>query len=233
MQASHDSMPVPFPPPRICILGAGKFGRLAAERLGRRYPQASILVVDERREMLEGISRDFGLPVLAEALHQFLDTPRIDRETWIVPALPIHFALEWLVHELNKIGRSDHLPVPAAVLDQIPNAYQAASGSLCASYATFICPDNCNEPDQICTVTKSPRPGNLFEVLARIEVAGFQVHVVRSWQLAPGVGGYPAESLNRVRDRITATPRARCLLATSCRCHGVIDALSWDGTGTG
>lgn len=228
MQASGASFPVPFPPPRICILGAGQFGRLASQRLGRRYPEASFLVVDERREKLEGIERDVGLPVLAEDLQTFLDNPWITEGTWIVPAIPIQFAFEWVIHELQKSGECAHLPIPAGVAEQIPNPYRAAGGSLCASFATFICPDTCNEPDEICTYTRNPRPGNLFEVLAQIQVPGFDVIVVRSWQLAPGVGGYPYGSLSAVLKQIMESPKGRYLLATSCRCHGVIDALSWE-----
>ena len=233
MQASGASFPAPFPPPKICILGAGQFGRLAAQRLSRRYPEAAFLVVDERRERLEGITREVGLPVLAEALQTFLDNPWISEPTWIVPAIPVQFAFEWVMHELQKRGRCERLPVPEGVAEQIPNPYRAAGGSLCASFATFICPDSCNEPDELCTHTGKPRPGNLFEVLAKVEVPGFEVIVVRSWQLAPGVGGYPYASLGAVLQQITATPKGCSLLATSCRCHGVMDALSWERTQKG
>jgi hypothetical protein len=110
---------------------------------------------------------------------------------------------------------------------QIPNPYLAPSGSLCASFATFICPDTCNEPDDICTHTKGPRPGNLFDELARIQAPNFDVLVIRSWQLAPGVGGYTGASVGKVRERIEQSEEGRYLIATSCRCHGVIDALGW------
>lgn len=233
MQASSVSFPAPFPPPRICILGAGQFGRLAAQRLSRRYPEAAFLVVDERGEKLEGIAGEVGLPVLAEDLQNFLDHPWIDERTWIVPAIPVQFAFEWVIHELRKSGQGERLPIPEGVAEQIPNPYRAAGGSLCASFATFICPDSCNEPDELCTHTGKPRPGNLFEVLARVEVPGFDVIVVRSWQLAPGVGGYPCGSLSAVLQQITATPKGRYLLATSCRCHGVMDALRWERTRQG
>lgn len=233
MQVSDSAIPGPFPPQRICILGAGQFGRLAAQRLSRRYGQASFLVVDERREKVEGIARDLGLPVVVENLQAFLDHPWFDETTWIVPALPLHFAFQWVIHDLRKHGRVEPLPIPEAVAEQIPNPYRAAGGSLCASFATFICPNTCNEPDEICTYTKKPRPGNLFEVLARIEVPEFEVIVVRSWQLAPGVGGYAGRSLSTVLHQISETPKGRFLLATSCRCHAVIDALRWERTRKG
>jgi hypothetical protein len=230
LQAS-DAIPAPFPPQRICILGAGQFGTLAAQRLIKRYPEASFLVADERREKLERIERDFGLTVSLEDTQSFLENDWVDDGTWIIPAVPVHFAFEWIVNELKKTGQTELLPVPEAVEGQIPNPYRALSGALCASFATFICPDICNEPDEICTYTKSPRPGNLFEELTRVKLPGFDVIVVRSWQLAPGVGGYPRGSLRSVLDKIAETPEGRYLIATSCRCHGVIDALRWQSTG--
>ncbi|MEE4608314.1 MAG: hypothetical protein V2L15_05450, partial [Desulfobacteraceae bacterium] len=43
-------MTTPPPPSRLLILGAGRFGRLAAQRLGRRHPGAAITVVDQATE---------------------------------------------------------------------------------------------------------------------------------------------------------------------------------------
>jgi hypothetical protein len=52
------------------------------------------------------------------------------------------------------------------------------------------------------------------------------VVVVRSWQLAPGVGGYPAKYLEERLHEVSRRA-GTYLVATSCRCHGVIDLLSW------
>ena len=227
MQDFDETFPGLFPPQRIGIVGAGHFGYLAAQRLSRRYPEASFLVVDHRREKLDRIERDFRLPVHAEDLPSFFEDAWVDDKTWIIPAVPVHFAFAWLLHELQKTGCAEPLPVPETVTAQIPNPYQAPSGSLCASFATFICPDTCNEPDAMCTYTKAPRRGNLYEELAKITVPGCDVIVIRSWQLAPGVGGYPGSILKGVLDKITNGPEGCRLIATSCRCHGVIDALRW------
>jgi hypothetical protein len=102
------------------------------------------------------------------------------------------------------------------------------SGTLYASYATFRCPDACNEPDELCTHTRQPRPGNLFEHLAGLHVTGYAVEVLRSWQLAPGVGGYQGAQLWKLLERVQQS-RGRFLIATSCRCHAVIDVLSFGG----
>jgi hypothetical protein len=229
LQEQDVSSPSFFPPQRISILGAGHFGYLAAQRLSGRYPHASFLVVDQSEEKLDQIEKAFGLPVHTEDTTSFIENTWVDDSTWIIPAVPVHFAFQWALHELKKAGRVEPLAVPATVEAQIPNPYRALNGSLCASFATFICPDYCNEPDEICTYTKSPRRGNLFEELGKINLPGFDVIVIRSWQLAPGVGGYPKSSLKKALQEITVKPEGRCLIATSCRCHGVIDGLRWEG----
>jgi hypothetical protein len=211
----------------IWIVGAGHFGYLAAQRLSKRYPEASFLVVDHRRDKLQRIAADFALPVHAEDLDSFFESRQVDDSTWIVPAIPIHYAFAWLLHELKQSGHAALLSVQPTVEAQIPNPYRAPSGSLCASFATFICPDSCNEPDDICTYTKDPRPGNLFDKLGGITVPNCDVIVIRSWQLAPGVGGYPGSILKGAAEKIATRAEGCFLVATSCRCHGVIDALSW------
>jgi hypothetical protein len=215
-----------FPPEEIWIFGAGRFGYLAAKRLSRRYPQAPMRVVDRREEKLAVIRDEMGVETIAEEAVAFLSGNPLADTLWIIPAVPIHLALEWMLAHLGKAGNARSLPVPEAVDSLVPNPFRTASGTLYASFATFICPDACNEPDEMCTYTRQPRPGILYEVLDRIRAPGFRTTVVRSWQLAPGVGGYTAGYLRKVLEGIQAEPGAH-LVATCCRCHGVIDGLEW------
>jgi hypothetical protein len=214
--------------PNIWILGAGHFGRIAARRLARRYPQASLLVVDSRREKLLDLAASPGLATYAEDAMEFLKRQALTADQWIIPAIPVHVALLWLLQALEPDGRGKIVPVPADADALVPNPYRVPSGTLYASYATFRCPDACNEPDELCTHTRQPRLGNLFERLAGLHVTGYAVEVLRSWQLAPGVGGYQGAQLRELLERVQRS-RSRFLIATSCRCHAVIDGLSFEG----
>lgn len=227
IQQRNSSVPQPFPPRAIRILGAGRFGRLAAERLGKRFPRASIRVVDQREERLKAVERDFGLPTQAEDALSHLSRGEFSDDVWIIPAVPVHVAFHWVLDRLSRSGSARMLPVPDAADSQVPNPYRVADGTLFASYATFICPDACNEPDDICTHTRQRRLGNLFEHLESIVLPGYGIVVVRSWQLAPGVGGYPAGYLAARLKVVEQTP-GRYLVATSCRCHGVLNCLEWN-----
>jgi len=218
-------IPNPYPPKTIWILGAGRFGRLAAERLQKRHPGADFLVVDGREEKLAQIQKDLGLPTRAEDALSFLAASEFSGDVWIIPAIPVHVAFQWILLELQKRGQASARPVPDTVDAEVPNPLRRG-GTVYASYATFICPDACSEPEGICTHTGGPRRGNLFEHLGRISSPGFHMVVVRSWQLAPGVGGYPGWKLREALEEIAACA-GKHLVATACRCHGVVDGLFW------
>lgn len=226
-QSFDKPLPDAYPPRTIRILGAGRFGFIAAERLSRRHPEADFLVVDTRRDRLDEIERVLGLPVLEEDSIPYLRETAPDDDTWLIPAVPVHVAFHWLLDLLGRIGRARPIEVPRSADAQLPNAARTPDdGTIYTSFATFLCPDACNEPDDLCTHTGKAREGNLFERIGRVEVPGMKVIVVRSWQLAPGVGGYPA---GYVRDRLREAfeREGRYLVATSCRCHGVVNALEW------
>lgn len=211
-------------PGPIWILGAGRFGHIAAERLASRYPQTGLVVVDRQVQRLREFHEASGVSIHQEDAITFIAHRPLADNQWIVPAVPVHVACLWLMERLGGEGEVQPLVVPTEVDEQVPNPYRVTAGAVYASLATFRCPDTCSEPEGLCTHTGQPRPGNLYDRLAAIEVQGFQVVVIRSWQLAPGVGGFRGEQLHAAAGRIHARP-GRWIIATSCRCHAVIDAL--------
>lgn len=222
------SAPFPLPSAELWILGAGRFGRLAARRLARRFPHVALTVVDLRPEKLDCIREELGgrIALREQDALSFLTEIEHMKDNWIIPAVPVHVAFQWLLNRLRQIGYAEGIPVPEPVDYQVPNPYRVASGTVYTSYATFRCPDNCSEPHETCTFTGKPRPGNLFEQLEKIHVPGIEVAVLRSRQLAPGVGGYPGEDLFQMLHGVVQRAGTH-LIATSCRCHGVLDAFHW------
>lgn len=214
-----------LPPRLIRIIGAGRFGRLAAKRLKRRFPDALLSITDRDAARVDAISRDLGIPGRVQDLIRSISDILPD-DLWLIPAAPVHVGFQWALNELNRVAEVRRLPVPEEAALLVPNPVRAPSGTLYGSFATFICPDYCSEPEEICTHTGKGRPGNLYEVFGGVIAAGFDVAVLRSWQLAPGVGGYPVRSLRELLAGIGLKP-GRYLVATSCRCHGVMDALEW------
>jgi hypothetical protein len=209
--------------PVYWILGAGRFGQLAVERLLARRRPPYLVVVDRDLEKLRPLAEE---PV--ELVHQeivdFLLASRENEPDWVIPAAPIHVAFAWLSRALSERGGADMLAVPEAVDAQVPNPWRDGKGGLYTSVAHFRCPDNCSEPRDRCTATGLPRAGDLFSLLAKVKVPGYVPVVVRSHQLAPGVGGYRPSALRRLMARADAAT-GPILVATACRCHGVIHAL--------
>ncbi len=215
-----------FPPRQIRVLGAGRFGRLAAQKLKRRFPDAIMSITERDAAKADEVAGALGIAALAEESIQSISRVPPADDLWLIPAVPVHVGFEWLLNELGRVAQVRRLPVPPEVDLKVPNPIHASSGTLYASFATFMCPDYCSEPDETCTRTGKPRPGELHEIFRKILLPGFDAAVLRSWQLAPGVGGYPGRSLNGLLARIVSKPGAY-LIATSCRCHGVMDALEW------
>ncbi len=210
---------------RVLILGAGRFGRLAFERLQRRRPKAAITMVDRERPadlILDGAGARF---IAAEAGTYLAAMKDLDAGTdWIVPAVPVHVAGRWVGLKLAPEGRGRPLAIPEALLSRVPNPMRGAQGQLYVSNADFWCPDDCPEPEALCTVTGKPRPQVMYTHLARLAIPGFTPVVVRSRQLAPGVGGFRPADLHDALARVRAAS-GPVLLATACKCHGVIEAL--------
>ena len=209
------------------ILGAGKFGRLALNRLARQDAAASFVVVDRDPAALT-MTLD-GVPgwtrVASEAvafLAQHLgDDGRWD---WIIPMVPVHVAFHWLM--AGPLAGSAWQPAaaPEACAGLIPGARRGPQGELYLSRARHLCPDDCAEP-AVCPVTGESRDLPLHQELASLHLAGYEIRVIASRQLAPGVGGYsPRRLLDLARDM--GTLKGNVLIATACRCHGVIHGLA-------
>lgn len=208
----------------IWIIGAGKFGRRAVKTLAREKGGRAVTVVDrDALSLAEAaalgcttIAAD-GIGFLHENLGAAAEGPGPD---WIIPAVPVHLAWEWLRLELPGLER---VPLPPGAASGLPNAMRGETGDLYVSHADFLCPPNCNEPDEICTKTREPRKPDLFRLLREAGLSGIHTLVIQSRQLGPGVGGYrPRALLDLAADlRSWQGPFA---VATACRCHGVITA---------
>ncbi|RJR35358.1 MAG: hypothetical protein C4567_14760 [Deltaproteobacteria bacterium] len=209
---------------RYLVLGAGKFGRLALERLGGEDGQAAFLVVDRNPEALSQ-ARELTLArveVLEAEAGAFLAVRLQQGETWdwIIPAVPIHVAVSWL--RLGPLAGAEweaaEVPPEAAAL--APMAHRGREGELYLSRSLHLCSDDCAEP-QVCPVTGEPREVPLFEELAALKIPGYKIAVIASRQLAPGVGGFSPERLLALGRDVTRW-EVKILVATACRCHGVV-----------
>ena len=210
----------------IWIIGIGQFGLIAAERLAKEYNGHHFVLVDPDRENLmrgDGPNRTLeqmdGVSFLDQRLHAS------KAPDWIIPALPIHLAAEWCLVRQNLKGLR-RIDLPSDIDQNVPNPIRDPAGNIYVSHADFLCPDDCDEPADICTVTQMRRNTNMFELLERIRISKFQSLVVRSYQLGPGIGGYRPRQLFSLLKQVEKIDED-LLVSTACRCHGVMTGLGY------
>lgn len=204
----------------VLVVGGGRFGCLALRRLAGRVRG---MVEPRPTPALLSLVQEHGIHLLredgAQALDQALNGPQ--PPVWVVPALPRHLVVEWLRLALPEARRLD---LPPEVLPDLPSVIAGEGGQAYLSLADFLCPEDCPEPPGYCTLTGLPREQPLYQILAGLSAPGLKTAVVRSHQLAPGVGGCQAADLLELRDQMQRRG-GRWLLGTACCCHGVLGAL--------
>jgi hypothetical protein len=208
----------------ILVLGAGKFG-LHALRALKRHPQNSVTVVDTDPERGIEVTESGGHFTFADSILYLSESLKgTDPPDWIIPAVPLHVAFEWVRTTLPEEVALEQLAVPDRVKAELPHPMPGADGQVYVSHADFICPDDCPEPAGICTYTGQAREPDLYARLARITFQDFTSVVVRSRQLAPGLGGFrPNDLFTALGESVSAG--GPVLLGTACKCHGVVQAF--------
>ena len=206
------------------IIGCGHFGSRAVPRLLEKDPRARITVVDRNENHLKRISR-FPVESIACDGQPFLkrffsEGGSVD---YIIPAVPYHLIFESILSSLRPFGAARSGIPP---LQELPNPMAGKAGDLYTSLADFLCPEDCPEPPQFCTVTRQKRRKPLFKILAELK-GPFESKVIRSHQIGVGVGGLRPEEWVDLTDEIKKQKGTNrlFLISTACRCHAVISAL--------
>jgi len=173
----------------IWIIGAGQFGSLALKQLSKKQKDIQFVLIDLDKEKLLKlkapnieVNHSNGVRFLNDNLEPGSSV------SWIIPSLPVHLAWEWC---RLKIGphRLVQTMLPSGIDSLVPNPMHGTHKNLYVSNADFICPTNCSEPEDVCTVTKRPRKQDMFTRLESLKYKGYTSIVLRSMQLAPGIGG--------------------------------------------
>ena len=208
----------------IWIIGVGQFGYIAFQRLSEAGKDRHFVLVDPMEEKLrrcEGADSTLENSDGIEFLEKNLKKGR--KPDWIIPALPVHLAAEWLLLNLGP-KRLRRISLPSEVAQLVPNPFPGPEGNLYVSHADFRCPPDCDEPRDICTITRNTRNQNMYDFLGSLQLETFKALNIRSHQLGPGIGGYRPEQLFEMKKNVEQAT-SPVLLSTACRCHGVITGL--------
>ncbi len=211
---------------RFCILGYGQFGRRALKALNRLYPHAGIHIIDRQPVRDEVNSAEV---IQADAVDWLVENSIAEiTDMVIIPALPLHLAAEWLKQKLKQQqAEVKSVEIPEKILQCLPNPLCLKPGQVAISHADFICPPNCAEPSEICTFTGQLRPTPLYSLLEQANDDENRIVVIRSHQIAAGVGGFRAEVLHNLFYDLMTCPEATLYIGTTCKCHGIIDGLHY------
>ena len=207
------------------IIGGGRFGRQAAEVLRRRHASADILIVEKSPQRCRELADQGFRTVCREGvgfLRSHLKPSGSGR--WIVPSAPVHVAFEWLRATLSENDGVEVFPVPDAISSRLPNVVRGRRGEIFASNADFICPPDCPEAGRVCTATGRRRPRSMYAFIKRLQPAGVKILVIRSFQLAPGVGALRPRDLFAAQHEVRSH-KTPLLLATACKCHAVLSSF--------
>lgn len=202
----------------VTIIGAGKAGKKALDVLtGLGFNR--IRVIDPDPAALESLRA--GATVIQADGIEWLSREAEDRlkGEWIAPTLPVHLAFRWLLDVLGDKARQ--VDVPAHALTGLPGLTATQDGGFTISLAQGLCPPDCDERKG-CAWSRA-YPLTLPQALSRLSKE-WPMELIRSRTLAPGLGGFSRSVLDRLKDRIESGP-GRAIIATACRCHGVIHAL--------
>lgn len=208
------------------IIGCGHFGSRAVLRLLQKDPRPNITVVDRNPRLLKKISQ-LPIKTIVGNGQAYLDRLFSEGEwpDYIIPAVPYPLAFEFILASLKTLG-AKRVRIPP--LQGLPNPMVGKMGDLYTSLADFLCPEDCPEPSQYCTVTGEKRQKPLFEILRELE-GPFDSKVIRSQQLGSGIGGFRPEAVINLIETIKKRRGLNrpILISTACRCHGVTSALSF------
>ncbi len=202
----------------VTIIGAGRAGKRAVRcltRLGFRR----ITVVDPDPGAFESFDSQVTRIVKPGIGWLTGDGRQGERGEWIIPAVPLHLAYEWLLARLGPGAR--RVPVPFSAVRGLPGVMETADQGFILSRARGLCPPDCDERRGCSWTRADPEP--LPETLGR-RTENRSLEIIRSRALAPGLGGYSRSVLDRLL-RKTKSGQGMVMVATACRCHGVIHAL--------
>jgi hypothetical protein len=213
-------------PHSYLIIGCGRFGSRAAEKLLKKDPHSKITVVDKDRRATRKVSH-LSIEVITYEGGSYLTQSLSEgpKFNYIIPAVPFHLAFEFILSHLKSLG-GERGKVPRFL--ELPNSMRGKTGDLYTSLANFLCPEDCSEPSQYCTMTGERRRKPLYKILKDLS-GPFESKVIRSQQLGLGVGGFRSEVLVNLVENIKKRKGSShlILISTACRCHGVTSALSF------
>lgn len=211
------------------IVGGGKYGVEAARYLERNLksyvvvdPDTNCAAVHELNlEIAEGVEdiKKGGKYFLGKGIEVLPNLVLKLSPQYVFPTAPVHVVAEALRIEY---GMKPWNEVVDCIASGLPFRVivSAGRGSIVVSYnRDQECLEKCPAPDT-CPVTKIRKPCPMHEL---VKFAWPESFVLISQQLEPGLGAISGRDFSELIRK--AEKSEKIVVATACRCHGVITAL--------
>ncbi len=209
------------------VIGGGKYGCKAVEYLRESNRDFVVVDVNPNCEVVKVFNlkksdkiKSKGKYFIQGDLSKVLEVLEIVKPEFVFPTAPIHIAAELARIKFNLKPWSEEVD---RILTGLPMrvVVSCGTGTITVSYnRDSICLENCSSPD-VCPVTKLKKPCPMYEL---IRFAYPNAFVLISQQLKPGLGAILGGDL--IEFLKWAEDKDRFVVATSCKCHGVITALT-------
>ena len=230
------------PSTEIVVIGGGWYGAYHARQLLRalhagKLDISRILVVDRDpdcrafRELAGQSPVALVMADWSQFLRDYLATDPWDAHIVPAPFTP-HLFFHWLAEALDQVPETRATLEPCHLNLGLPYEERGPDGQLYISYADWVCPVTCIEPE-VCPAIGGPRDWDLADTLqAAVHDPSFGLTdalVFPCHHLAYGVGTVPARLLLEARDTLRDAARRgsprRVAVGTVSHCHGVVGLL--------
>jgi hypothetical protein len=208
------------------IVGGGKYGCYAIEYLRQKGKGFTVIDTDSNCLAVKRFGLKTSAQVTSDAKHFIhgdlstaLELIEALKPEYVFPTAPVHIAAD-----LAKI-KFDLEPWPEAIntiLHKLPEVVvlKTGKGKLVASFnRDNDCVEKCSMPE-VCPSSQIRRPCTMTKL---IRFASPEAFLLISYSMAPGMGAIKGSELLDFFN--WAKPREKFIVATTCDCHGVLNAL--------
>ncbi len=203
---------------KVLIIGYGNFGKLAADY----FDEKNIFAICDINPKLKTLNLDLkisncnGIDILQSILKSDTLIPK-----WIIPTIPSHLALDLLLINENRTVSFCNIPKEILFLSKL--SFPAYNNGAYISTSSSLCSSNCIEKRSFCTINKYEKI-DLNISLAKVKIKRWNIKIIYSYNLAPGIGGILYSDLIDLK-KTFINSSGYYIIITACRCHAVVHAL--------
>ncbi len=237
----------------VAIIGGGKFGLQALQWALKNHCRAIVFDSNSdapvRKHIHAILSPDKGwtrsdftqspsVLVIGDALEISYPILQEIRPAFLIPTIPVHFLAAVLLFVARATGVA-YQP-DADAITRLTTQFTAplntcskpTDGILTLSYAQpgEICPPQCAGPKDSCPTFRRKKEKTVTQLVADAMRNFPSAFLAESEQLTKGLGGIPGAVFFEILERFKANLPLEFLVATTCNCHGVVNAFKCGST---